>query len=236
MFMINTVLSTSLFEENMRINPDIQIVVIDILRATTTCVVALENGAQEIIPINTIEKAQTYNSNVYILAGERNGQKVDSFLLGNSPQEFTPEIVKNKKIVFTTTNGTKAIDLCGDHHNFLISSYRNISATIKHLIESQQDVLLFCSGWKGQVNIEDTLFAGEIIHKLEKSGSFTLSDDASHLALSLYQNNELNIKSLLNNASHVKRFKTLHIESDLDVCLQRDTYKKPVFYKNGIIQ
>ncbi len=236
MFRINTVLSTELFKENQHLNPEVQIVIIDILRATTTCVVALENGARQIIPVNSIEKAQTYNLYDYILAGERNGKKVDSFLLGNSPQEFTSEIVKDKKIVFTTTNGTKAIDLCGDHHNILISSYRNISATINQLIESKQDVLLFCSGWKGQINIEDTLFAGEIIDELKNHGTFTLSDDASFVALSLFQHNKPNIKSLLNNASHVQRFKTLHIESDLEVCLQRDTYKKPVFYKKGIIQ
>jgi 2-phosphosulfolactate phosphatase len=236
MFRLNTILSTSLFDFSKQDLSNYQIVIIDILRATTTCVVALENGAKEIIPVGSIEKALTYKSKDYLLAGERDGQKIDSFPLGNSPQEFKPEIVKDKKIVFTTTNGTKAIELCGAHADILISSYRNIDATIKKLIVNKKDVLLFCSGWKGQINIEDSLFAGELIAQLQNKSLFQIADDASHIALTLYLQHASNIKGFLKNASHVKRFQTLHIESDLDVCLKRNTYDKAVFCKKGIIQ
>jgi len=236
MLRLNTIMSTSLFDFSKKDLSNYQIVIIDILRATTTCVVALENGAKEIIPVDSIEKALTFESKDYILAGERDGQKIEFFSMGNSPQEFTQEKVKDKKIVLTTTNGTKAIELCGTDADILISSYRNIDATVEKLIVNKKDVLLFCSGWKGQINIEDSLFAGELIAQLQNNSLFQIADDASHIALTLYCQHAQNIKGFLNNASHVKRFQTLHIESDLDVCLKRNTYDKAVLCKNGIIQ
>lgn len=255
---ITTVLSPALFEATVGSVENKNVVVIDILRATTTMCVAMENGANSIWPVDTVQKAAHAGSS-FLTAGERNGEKVEGFDLGNSPQEFTEEVVKGRDIVMTTTNGTRAIALSEGAKNIYISSYRNVSAMIKELMEQPEDVVLFCSGWKDQVNLEDALFAGEVINGLQRSavsGQLTavsgqptadggqptaadlgpLFNDSSLLAHQLFLQVNGNEEEFLQQASHVQRFKSLHIESDLEVCLKRDTGDFILKVENGIIR
>jgi phosphosulfolactate phosphohydrolase-like enzyme len=223
-----------------------------------------------------------------LTAGERNGEKVEGFDLGNSPQEFSEEVVKGRDIVMTTTNGTKAISLSEGAKNIYIASYRNISAVVQELQKQPEDIVLFCSGWKDQVNLEDTLFAGEVIYQVsgfggrvsgsgyqvsgsgyresevdspksvvgglesEDSGPITKYqlpstnyqlpstryqlNDSSWLALKFYEEVRGQEGTFLENASHVQRFKSLHIESDLEVCLKRDTSELVLRVEQGIIR
>jgi 2-phosphosulfolactate phosphatase len=269
---ITTVLSPALFEATVGSVENKNVVVIDILRATTTMCVAMENGANSIWPVDSVQKAAQAGSS-FLTAGERNGEKVEGFDLGNSPQEFTEEVVKGRDIVMTTTNGTRAIALSEGAKNIYISSYRNVSAMIKELVEQPEDVVLFCSGWKDQVNLEDALFAGEVINGLQDSAiSYQLSagsgqptavsgqptagsgqptadgrqpiaadlgplfNDSSILAHQLFLQVNGNDEEFLQQASHVQRFKSLHIESDLEVCLKRDTGDFILKVENGIIR
>ena len=262
---ITTVLSPALFEATVGSVENKNVVVIDILRATTTMCVAMENGANSIWPVDSVQKAAQAGSS-FLTAGERNGEKVEGFDLGNSPQEFTEEVVKGRDIVMTTTNGTRAIALSEGAKNIYISSYRNVSAMIKELVEQPEDVVLFCSGWKDQVNLEDALFAGEVINGLQRSavsgqrsagsgqptaviGQPTadgrqpiaadlgpLFNDSSILAHQLFLQVNGNEEEFLQQASHVQRFKSLHIESDLEVCLKRDTGDFILKVENGIIR
>jgi phosphosulfolactate phosphohydrolase-like enzyme len=277
------------------------VVVIDILRATTTMCVAMENGANSIWPVDSVQKAAQAGSS-FLTAGERNGEKVEGFDLGNSPQEFSEEVVKGRDIVMTTTNGTKAISLSEGAKNIYIASYRNISAVVQELQKQPEDIVLFCSGWKDQVNLEDTLFAGEVIYLVggsgyqvsgsgyrepevdspksvvggresevdspksvvgglesEDSGPITnyqlpstkyqlpitnyqvpstryQLNDSSWLALKFYEEVRGEEGTFLENASHVQRFKSLHIESDLEVCLKRDTSELALRVEQGIIR
>lgn len=247
---ITTVLSPALFEATVGSVENKNVVVIDILRATTTMCVAMENGANSIWPVDSVQKAAQAGSS-FLTAGERNGEKVEGFDLGNSPQEFTEEVVKGRDIVMTTTNGTRAIALSEGAKNIYISSYRNVSAMIKELMEQPEDVVLFCSGWKDQVNLEDALFAGELIDGFQRSavsGKPTadgrqptaadlgpLLNDSSLLAHQLFLQVNGNEGEFLQQASHVQRFKSLHIESDLEVCLKRDTLDKLLIVKDGKI-
>ncbi len=247
---ITTVLSPALFEATVGSVENKNVVVIDILRATTTMCVAMENGANSIWPVDSVQKAAQAGSS-FLTAGERNGEKVEGFDLGNSPQEFTEEVVKGRDIVMTTTNGTRAIALSEGAKNIYISSYRNVSAMIKELMEQPEDVVLFCSGWKDQVNLEDALFAGELIDGFQRSavsgqrsafsGQPTAADlgpllnDSSLLAHQLFLQVNGNEGEFLQQASHVQRFKSLHIESDLEVCLKRDTLDKLLIVKDGKI-
>jgi 2-phosphosulfolactate phosphatase len=255
---ITTVLSPALFEATVGSVENKNVVVIDILRATTTMCVAMENGANSIWPVDTVQKAAHAGSS-FLTVGERNGEKVEGFDLGNSPQEFTEEVVKGRDIVMTTTNGTRAIALSEGAKNIYISSYRNVTAMIKELVEQPEDVVLFCSGWKDQVNLEDALFAGEVINGLQRSavsgqptavsaqptadsGQPTAADlgphfnDSSILAHQLFLQVNGNEGEFLQQASHVQRFKSLHIESDLEVCLKRDTGDFILKVENGIIR
>ena len=256
---ITTVLSPALFEATVGGVENKNVVVIDILRATTTMCVAMENGANSIWPVDSVQKAAQAGSS-FLTAGERNGEKVEGFDLGNSPQEFSEEVVKGRDIVMTTTNGTKAISLSEGAKNIYIASYRNISAVVQELQKQPEDIVLFCSGWKDQVNLEDTLFAGEIIYQVSGVGGResetrnlepdtrnpeagtrnpepdTRLNDSSWLALKLYEEVRGGEGTFLENASHVQRFKSLHIESDLEVCLKRDTSELVLRVEQGIIR
>lgn len=270
---ITTVLSPALFEATVGGVENKNVVVIDILRATTTMCVAMENGANSIWPVDSVQKAAQAGSS-FLTAGERNGEKVEGFDLGNSPQEFSEEVVKGRDIVMTTTNGTKAISLSEGAKNIYIASYRNISAVVQELQQQPEDIVLFCSGWKDQVNLEDTLFAGEVIYQVSGSGyqvsgsegresevdspksvvdglesedsgpktnyhlpsTMYQLNDSSWLALKLYEEVRGEEGTFLENASHVQRFKSLHIESDLEVCLKRDTSELVLRVEQGIIR
>ncbi len=221
---IETILTPALFHLHSKDIENKQVVVIDILRATTTMVVAYENGANNVVPVEHLEDALVYREQGYLIAGERNGVKVEGFDMGNSPQEFTKDIIEGRNIVLSTTNGTKAINACSAAKFRYISSFRNIDAMAKTIIENNLDVLLFCAGWKDKFNLEDTVFAGALAQQLLDNG-FTTNDDATRMACSLWNLAKPNLAAFLADASHVQRFKSLHIESDLEVCLQFNTYK-----------
>jgi 2-phosphosulfolactate phosphatase len=230
---VTTLLSPAMFESSIT---DIQhktIVVIDILRATSTMTVAMENGARAIYPVRDIETASRAGSS-FVKAGERNGEKVEGFDLGNSPREFNPDIVRNRDIVMTTTNGTRAIAMSENAQEILIASYRNIDATLKHVKASGNDVVLFCSGWKDVVNVEDTLFAGELASKLQQSG-YEIENDATHVAIAVYLQHQNQPKEIINQASHAQRISRLSADDDIDICLMRNTYHEALKVVDGVV-
>lgn len=225
---VSTVLSPALFHlysEGLSLK---NVVVIDILRATTSMVVAHKNGAMEVLPVKSPEQALALREQGYLIAGERNGITLEGFDFGNSPQEFSPERVNGKRIAITTTNGTQAVDASKGARNIYISAFINLSATANALINDNHDVLLFCSGWKDNFNLEDTLFAGALAQMLIDLSPATVnvSDDATRMALSLWQLGKENPADFLKDASHVQRFKSLHVESDLDAALKFDDFDR----------
>jgi len=205
------------------------VVVIDILRATSTICAALHNGAKCVIPVITVEEAMSYSDKNYLIAGERDGSKADGFDFGNSPLEYSPEVVNNRDIVLTTTNGTKCIKASMDAAEILIGSFFNISVLADYLIRQPKDVILFCSGWKNKVNLEDTAFAGALADKL--TTSFTSDCDSCELAIDLYRQSLPDIASYLSKASHAKRFERLGNHSDLELCLSHDLHPVVVKYQ-----
>ncbi len=219
---ITTLLSPSMFESSIIEIQNKIVVVIDILRATSTMTVAMEQGANALFPVRDVETASRASSS-FLKAGERNGEKVDGFDLGNSPREFTADIVGNRDIVMTTTNGTRAISMSENAQHVLVASYRNIKATLTFLESQNQDVVLFCSGWKDVVNVEDTLFAGELAEHLVQKG-FEIENDATYIAISLYQQHQVNLLEIIKKASHAKRISSLNASEDLEICLTRDTF------------
>ncbi len=225
---IETVLSPALFDLYKENIENKIVIVIDILRATTTMIVALENGAKNIIPVEHLNDALSLRQDNFLIAGERNGVKVEGFDLGNSPQDFTPNVVANQTIVLSTTNGTRAIQASNGAKEIYAASFRNLDAMANYLINQQSDVILFCAGWKDKVNLEDTIFAGALTEILFDH-EFQTNDDSTHMSLNLWKTAKKDLVGFLSEASHVKRFKTLHIESDLEVCLQMNTY-------NGILK
>ena len=207
------------------------VVIIDILRATSTICAALHNGARSITPVVNVDEALSYQSTAYLVAGERNGEKAPGFDFGNSPTEYKTEVVSQKDIVLTTTNGTKCIHAAQDAAEILIGSFFNLSVLVAYLKSSNKSVVLFCAGWKDQVNLEDCLFAGCVAKAL--SDTHVWESDPVEIAVDLANRANNNIADYLIKASHVKRFNRLGNTKDLGICVQLDAHPVLVKYLNG---
>ena len=133
------------------------VVVIDIFRATSSICYGIDNGAEAIIPVATVEECKSYESKGYLLAAERDGKVVDGFDFGNSPFAYAGEKVNGKTIVLTTTNGTHAINESKKAaYQVIIGSFLNLTAVCDYLKTQDKDVFLLCAGWKNKFNLEDT--------------------------------------------------------------------------------
>jgi len=210
---------------------DKTVVVVDILRATSCMVTAFAHGVKGIVPIANLDDCLKLKSKNYITSGERNGEKVDGCDKGNSPFEYMSNDIKGKNIAFTTTNGTMAIEKAKEASELLIGSFLNLSSTVERLKQSNNSILILCSGWKGRFNLEDTLFAGALIEKI--SEYVTPDDDAPLAALHLYKNAKSNLIDYLNLSSHVKRLNRLNIHKDIEFCLTVDQYNVVPELSNG---
>lgn len=231
---IETILSPALFhlyEEGLEQK---NVVIIDILRATTTICVAFANGAKEILPVAKPEDAAAMQQMGWIAAAERQGETVAGFDLGNSPQDYTPDRVGGQKIALTTTNGTRALQMSSAASHVWVGSFLNAQILCDTLLADNRDILLFCAGWKDKFNLEDTVFAGYVASIL--SSHFAITDDATLAAMDLYRHAAQDLTGYLQKASHVNRFKSLHIETDLDACLKINILKVLPEFKNGTIQ
>lgn len=194
------------------------VVVIDILRATSSIVYGIDNGAKAIIPVAQVEDCLNYGDKGFLLAAERNGEVVEGYDFGNSPFSYTADKVAGKTIVLTTTNGTKALHLARKAHQVVIGSFLNLASLCEWIKAQDRNVLLLCAGWKDQFNLEDTLFAGAVVQQLRSS--FELYDDASVAAEDLYTVAKDNLRAYVGKSSHSHRMVALNIEEDVKFCLQ----------------
>jgi 2-phosphosulfolactate phosphatase len=213
---------------------DRTVVVVDILRATSCMVTAFAHGIKSIIPYAKLEDCMARKDAECFTAGERDGKKVDGFDLGNSPFEYMDKNLKGKSIAFTTTNGTQAIVKSKGAREIIIGSFLNISAVANHLQKGENSVLIVCAGWKGKVNLEDTLFAGALIELLKDT--FEPECDAPLAAHHLYTLAKSNMLEFLKPSSHVKRLARLGIEKDIEFCLTLDHYSVvPVLKDDALV-
>ncbi|MBC8985656.1 2-phosphosulfolactate phosphatase [Pedobacter sp. N36a] len=195
------------------------VVVIDVLRATSSMVYGIDNGASAIIPVAQVEDCLNYADKGFLLAAERNGEVVEGYDFGNSPFSYSHEKVNGKTIVLTTTNGTKALHLAQKRaHQVVIGSFLNLEALCNWLRIQDKGVLLLCAGWKDKFNLEDTLFAGAVVKELRKD--FTYFDDSCVAAEDLYDLAKDDLRSYLHKSSHSHRLAELNIEEDVKFCLQ----------------
>jgi len=212
------------------------VVVIDMLRATSVIVTALNNGCKGVIPVLTVDEAADIVRNSkeeFMLGGERNALKIEGFHYSNSPLEYTRDTIEGKTLVMTTTNGTKAIKGCAGASNILIGAMLNAKAIARRIIKLNKDVVIVNAGTYGEFSIDDFLCSGYIIDCVLKETEADLSDIAitSHY---IYKNNE-DIHSFIKYASHYKRITKLGLEADLEYCCRKDIIDSVPEYKNGII-
>jgi len=201
------------------------VVVIDVLRATSTIATALHNGAKAIIPVESVEKCIQLGKKLEcITAGERDGKIAEGLKYGNSTFEYPREFIQGKTLVLTTTNGTKLMHmaLTKGATEIITGSFLNVSAVCDHLIELKQNVLLACAGWKDKVNMEDTLFAGAVVSRIKEH--FKVSCDSSHIAEFLYNNAKGDLYEFMkqNDASHYHRLTDFGLEDEIRQCFTED--------------
>jgi 2-phosphosulfolactate phosphatase len=214
------------------------VVVIDVLRATSTIAAALHNGASCIIPVATvaecIERGRQENA---ITAGERDGRVAEGLSYGNSPFEYPPDFIRGKKLVLTTTNGTKLLHMALDNgaKEIVTGAFANLGAVCDHLRQQQKPVILACAAWKDRVNLEDSLFAGAVIENLIPH--FDLPCDSSKMVHSLFREAQHDLFNFMkeNNASHYKRLMGFGLEKDIRHCLQTDTAPVLPYYHQGML-
>lgn len=199
-------------------------IVIDVLRATSTMITALQAGASGIYPVETVLEARTLQREGDLLAGERFCRKIPGFDLANSPEDFTPESVKDRRIVLTTTNGTRAIHKALHADNVLAGALINVSACAKMAIEFRRDIVLLCAGSHDDFALEDGLCAGLFIDRLKAISSVQVETDDFGVAMhGLYKNSEDRMMEVLSSSSTGKRLIKMGSGRDVERCGQVDS-------------
>lgn len=203
---------------------DAIVVIIDIFRATSTITTALHNGAKRVIPVATVAECIAMGNSIAgsITAGERDGRIAEGLQYGNSPAEYPAAFVKDKTIVLTTTNGTRLLHMVTGAAEILIGSFLNLSALCSYLALRNKNVLLGCASWKDRVNLEDSLFAGAVVHRLQ--GLMEIHDDSARMARHLYESSQGNYIDFLKDSSHYKRLSAYGLEKDMAYCATPDLH------------
>jgi len=155
-------------------------IVIDVLRATTTIAHALDQGASCVVPVGSVDGARivAHDRPNTLLCGERSGVKPDGFHLGNSPSEYIQSTIRGMDLVLTTTNGTRALQMCADAHSVYTGSLTNLDALCDEVRSQDRDIVLVCSGTDRRVSLEDCICAGLIAEDLQTSHHL---DDSARL-------------------------------------------------------
>lgn len=213
-------------------------VVIDTLRATSTIVTALYNGAKAVEP--TVEVAEAFrrgkelSAGTYVIGGEREGLKVEGFDLGNSPRDYLPPIVEGKTVILSTTNGTNTIRRARAADYVLIGSLLNAQAIMEEAVKIGKDLVLCCSGTKGHFSLEDFVTAGAMVERLQKLGVEVKGDDRVSTARLLYERytDQNELAELVSCSQNGMRLVEIGLSDDIDYCIRQDS-KPVVCYFDG---
>jgi 2-phosphosulfolactate phosphatase len=212
------------------------VVIIDVLRATSTISTALYNGAKCVIPVESVSRCIELGRQIEgITAGERDGKIAEGLENGNSPFEYPRQIIEGKTLVLTTTNGTRLLHMALEKgaKEIVTGSFPNLSAVCNHLIEMKRDVVLGCAAWKDKVNMEDALFAGAVISRVRRY--FDINCDSSHIAEAMFEKGKKDLFGFMqkNNASHFYRLMSFGLEKDIKYCMTSDVANVLPFYSDG---
>ena len=231
---IEVCFSPKLYEDRLT-RENFIVVIVDILRATTSICTAFKNGVKSLIPVPSIEEAKEYKKNGFIVASEKDGKVLDFADFGNSAFDFSEENVKGKVVAYCTTNGTKAIDLAKDADQVAMGSFINLRALSDWLIEQDKNVVILCSGWKNKFNLEDSVFAGVLVENLVESGKFNPDCDSAQAALDLWKTAETDLLGFIEKAAHRHRLKKLGLDDVLEYSFTLNTSDVVPVLKDGKI-
>jgi len=207
---------------------DQTVVVLDVLRAGTSIATALSNGAKEIIPVNTVERAVKISGSLFgdhiLRGGERNGRMIEGFDLGNSPLEYTKERVDGKAIIYSTTNGSRAIDKARYARDVAVGAFVNLSSLLGFLRDADRDVVILCSGNNGKFCMEDSVCGGMLLHALsESAGDELVMTDSALAAVALYKSFGRSIPKMIRASEYGKYLMGIGFSEDIEYCAAVDS-------------
>ena len=215
-------------------------VIIDVLRATSTIINALNNGAKEIIPVATVEFAVKISGGMFggltLLGGERNTKKIEGFALGNSPLEYSSRLVKNKSIVLYTTNGTKAVVKAKFSKNLYICAFLNLSAVAEHLNLLDTDIEILCAGRNNSFSLEDTVCAGKLISEILKSKKDLELSDTAKTSIALNKAFGKNLLKMLSETEHGRLLLDNGFEEDIKFCSKLNTINAVPCFSGNVVK
>lgn len=216
------------------------VVVIDVLRSSSTIITALSNGAREVVPVGSVEFGMKVSGGMFggqtLLGGERNTKKIEGFSLGNSPLEYTNEIVNGKSIVLYTTNGTKAIVKSKYADNIFIASYNNLSAIVNYLLKLNNDFEILCSGKNNVFSLEDTVCAGKLVSEIMKLKEDVELSDAAKAAVSLNKNFGKSPLKMLSETEHGQILIQNGFIDDLKLCAKLNSSDVIPYFTNNSLK
>jgi 2-phosphosulfolactate phosphatase len=202
-------------------------VVIDVLRATTTIVHALAAGARCVRPCVEVEEARALAAEMRVgrvlLGGERGGEPLPGFDLGNSPREYTGKVCKGNTVVLTTTNGTRALIRAVEAERTLVAAFVNYSAVCEQLRQDARPVHIVCAGADGEVSLEDTLLAGALVDSLSQACEVRLND-AARLAWDGFENHGRCLLGALQVGEGGAALRRLGYDDDIKAAAQVDRF------------
>jgi 2-phosphosulfolactate phosphatase len=210
---------------------DKNVVVIDILRSSSTVVTALFNGAREIIPVANIEAAVKISGSLFgdvtLRGGERHGKMIQGFNLGNSPLEYNEATVRGKSIIYCTTNGALAMAKSRYARNMLVGAFLNLSKVVEFIAQVNDDFIIIAAGNSTVSNgfsLEDVVCAGMIIQKLQENDKLRVElTDSSTAAMALYRSLGRSILKMIRQTDHGKYLTEIGFEEDLKACAKVDS-------------
>lgn len=214
------------------------IVLIDVLRATSVITTALANGANKVMTTHSFEDAldrKTKNPNL-LLGGERNTIKIEGFDFGNSPLEYTKDKILNKTILLSTSNGTQAVKKAMDAKIMIAASFLNLNSVVDFMEKTNEDFIVISSGTNGHFSLDDGLCAGLIFHELRKRQSILTTTDFGELLSLPFGKDSYSLTELLSNTFHLNYLKSKGFTADVDYCLSINQLNLiPIWKMDGFI-
>ncbi len=215
-------------------------VVIDVLRASTTIIQALQNGAREVIPVASVEFAVKVSGGMFggqtLLGGERNTKKLEGFALGNSPLEYAPEVVGGRTIILFTTNGSKAIVKAKFSENLFIAAFTNLNTLANHLIKLDKEFEILCSGRGNYFSMEDVICAGKLISEIQKINNNVELTDSAKASVALNKSFGKSILTMMQQTEHGKILIENNFDEDLKFCSRINTSETIPYLTSGVLK
>ena len=215
------------------------VLVIDVLRASTSIAAALNNGARAVIPFGGVDEAMTRARSLersdVLLAGERKMVPIRGFDLGNSPLEFTSATVQGKTIVMTTTNGTAALAGAHGAHEVLVGSFANYSVAVAWLraaARAGKSITLVCAGTDGRFALEDAICAGRFVRGIARRGIQAELGDAATIAAMIDRRMGADLSAVLRNSEHGRALIEAGHGDDVAYCATLDTNPVVPIYRD----